>query len=153
MSETTILQKGDVLQKEALSASATTIYPGDLLEIDSAGAVKEHATAGGNARPVLVAIENGLQGDEVSEVYTAESLVQYIAPKSGDEVLLRLATSQTIAIGDRLESASAGLVQKHTPDGDSSQYVGSGYTDPVVAIAMEAVTTTTAIDYIWAMIA
>lgn len=148
MSERTIVQKGDMLQKEAAAASGSSIYPGDLLMLDSAGAVKEHDTAGGNVKPLKVAIEDGLQGNEVSEVYTAANIVQYVTPKSGDEVLLRLATSQVVAIGDKLESAGSGLVRKHTPADDSSQYEGTQYTDCIVGEALEAVTTTSAIDYI-----
>lgn len=151
MSKKTIVQKGDMLQKEAKAASASTIYPGDILIRDSAGAVKEHATAYGPVRPLKVAIEDYLQGNEVSEVYTAGNIVQYVTPKSGDEMLLRLATSQVIAIGDRLVSAGDGTVRKYVAQYDSD--IGEDYVDTVIGEALEAVTTTGSIDFILVEIA
>lgn len=146
MSERTIVQKGDVLQKEAIIAAGATVYPGDILQLDSAGKVKEHALAGGPVRPLKVAIEDALQGNEVSEVYTAANVCQYVTPKSGDEILFRLADSMTIIIGDRLVSNGDGTLKKYAQD--SSEAVNPDYPDPVVCVALEAVTTSGAVDYI-----
>ena len=117
------------------------ITPGMLVEIMSTGKVRKHATASGNVVPVMVAIEDELQGKAIDENYAATDKVQVITPRTGDILLLLLADGQNVAIGDALESDGLGHVQKHTVESWNSadaQVANSVYSRPIVGIALEA---------------
>lgn len=130
------------LEKVAVGA----ITPGMILEIDSAGEVQAHSTAGGNVMP-YVALEDELQGNGISDDYAADDQVQVLVAQRGDEINAILTTSQTIAVGDLLESAGDGTLQKHTPIDITDVYGTTPdkvYCRAVVGEATEAVTTTSA---------
>lgn len=142
MAFNTILLKGDPLRKEGKAGGAIT--PGHLIVENSSGNLVVHPTAGGNAQ-ALIAIEDALQGKEISGAYAANNRVQYVALRPGDEFYAILTTSQTIAIGDFLESNGDGTFRKHTPPTEASNGVMSAtelYYKAIVARAREAKTTT-----------
>lgn len=126
-------------QLEKTKVAYAAITPGMLLAYDStAGKVKAHATATGNAVPRMFALENEWEGENIDTAYAANDQVRvgYFGP--GDEVLGILADGQTVVIGDPLESNGAGFLQKHVPDVTDSDGGTTVYTEAVVAVALEA---------------
>lgn len=124
-----------VLEKPA----ATTIYPGDLVEVTSASALTPVASAGKVVGRAF-ALENPFAPDPtqsaLAQAYAANDQVQHTYAQSGDLVNARLAASQTVAVGDVLASSdTAGCLAKITVD--ATTLAGAP-----VAIAEEAVTTT-----------
>lgn len=137
----TIALKGQGIRKERVAAAGSTIFPGDLVDINSSGEVLEHATAGGNALPAF-AVENEVVGQEISEVYLAGDNVLYEVFHTGCEVYAWLAAGQDVAVGALLESATAGALRAHTPiaiDEGGAVNHGTVYFRGVVARALEAV--------------
>lgn len=129
-------REGEPLPKEGKAAAAIT--PGQLIKYDStAGQVIRHATAGGSAAKMF-AIEDSLQGKQISDDYAQNSRVQFVHAGPGDEINAILATSQTIAVGDYLESAGNGNLRKAS--GEESELPSS-----MIGIALEAVTTTSSV--------
>ena len=63
----------DVIEEMIADAA---IYPGMVVEMDSAAKVKVHATAGGNVVPVMVALEDELQGKGIDDAYATNDKVQ-----------------------------------------------------------------------------
>ena len=92
-----------------------TITPGMLIAEGSGGTVAAHASAGGNAIPMF-ALEDELQGKEISDTYVSGDQVQCWYPYRGDQVYAILKDGETIVVGDLLESAGDGTLQKHTAD-------------------------------------
>jgi hypothetical protein len=93
------------------------ITPGQLLELGStAGDVQRHSSAGGNALPVMVALNDYMQGKEIGTAYADNDMVQVLIPQRGDMLYMLIADGQNIAIGDPLESDGNGDLQKHTAD-------------------------------------
>jgi hypothetical protein len=93
----------------------------------------------------LVAIENALEGDDIADTYSSGERVQYVALRPGDEFYGILTTSQTILIGDFLESTGDGTFKKHVAPTEASNgvlTVDTLYYKAVVARAREAKTTT-----------
>lgn len=135
-----IIDDGSI-QKEALAGEAIT--PGALIEYSStAGDVVNHSTANGNAQRMF-AVESDLDGSEIgtvagSENYPNNAIVLYRIFQRGNEVYAILTTSQTVAIGDFLVSAGDGRLQEDTA---SSAGIVE-YAESIVAVAVEAVTTT-----------
>ena len=126
---------GNAVINEALSAAATAISPGYLVEETSAGEVQEHATAAGSAQK-LVALTNLPVGGGISDAYGAAETVRFGAFHSGQKVFLKLAaTAPAVVIGDTLESAGDGTIRKALTDAatDDTQR------NSVVAYAVEAV--------------
>ncbi len=116
--------------------AASEIIPGQLVQLDSTGKAKPHATAGGLAEKAF-ALEDELQGKGIDDAYVAGDRVQVMYARPGDEVYALLNTSATavnIAIGDFLESAGNGNLQKYGT-------VSATATLPPIAIALEALTT------------
>lgn len=123
---------------EEYVATAVAIMPGALLELTSAGLVQAHATAGGNCLPMF-ALEDELQGNGIDTTYAASARVQVWVPVRGEIVYARLADGQNVAVGDFLESAGAGSLQKYTADpGESNPNLGS----QIVGVAVEALNLT-----------
>jgi hypothetical protein len=102
------------------------IKPGHLLTINSDSETVVHASAAAKAAPV-VAIENSLIGSTIETAYAEGDLVRLWHLNSGDWFYGILEDGHTVAVGDLLESAGDGTLQK-----------GSGVP---VARAVEAVTT------------
>jgi len=145
MAYRTVVLKGDPIRKEIKAGGAIT--PGHLVERNTSGNVVVHPTAGGNYSPTF-AIEDSLQGKEITDAYATNNRVQVAFLSSGMEVAAILTTSQTIVIGDLLESAGNGTVRKHTVQAaDSVGALEAGEQIPTLLArlrAIEAVTTTVA---------
>lgn len=133
----TIKVKNYVNVMEELVANAA-ITPGHLVEVISTGKVQKHATA---ARPVLpmFAVEDELQGKTISDAYAATDQVQVWIPQRGDIVNAILKNGENVAIGDFLESAGAGELQKHVADVWASVNTGTIYLNQIVGVAVTAV--------------
>lgn len=99
------------IQAEAYANAAIT--PGQVLELLSTGKVQKQSTAGADLEGI-VAIEDYLQGNGVSDDYAADDVVLYRTFKKGQEVNLILADGEAVVIGDELEYALAGEVQAFT---------------------------------------
>jgi len=139
MAHRTIIAKqiGDMAQIERVAAAA--LNPGHVLELTAANKLQKHSSAGGNVVPLVVAIEDALQGKEVSQAYAAADVVRGWVPRSGDEVVVVLKDGENIAIGDVVESAGTGEVQEHTPDADDSAGdVTTIYSNQILGTALEA---------------
>jgi hypothetical protein len=107
----TIALKGCGVRKERVASEIIT--PGQLVEILSTDKVGRHNTALGRAQRA-VAVEDDLQGKEVSETYASAAIVQYNVFQPGDEVQVRIKNGEDIHIGDMLESDGDGALQKLT---------------------------------------
>jgi len=122
---------------EEIKSTAVAIIPGMLLELDStAGYVKAHATAGGNAMPMF-ALEDESQGKEITDSYVISSLIQVWFPGRGDQVYAILADGNEVEIGSFLESDGNGFLQLHAVDTASSQEAFTSYTNQIVAVSLE----------------
>lgn len=111
-----------------------TITPGMILELQSAGTVRAHNTAGGNVVPVMVALEDELQGKGIDDNYTSTNPVQIWIPHAGDVFYGILADGETIVKGDLLESKGDGTLRKYTDASDDQPRC-------LVGVALEAVDT------------
>jgi len=118
--------------------AAGVITPGHLLEIDSAGKVVVHNSAGGNVTP-LIALEDELQGRTIDTNFAALEPVQVWTAQRGEVAYMLLANGESVAIGDYLESAGDGTLQAHTADDASSDEAFTIYGNQLVGIALEAV--------------
>ena len=127
---TVISVKGDdFIQKEAIGNEA--LSPGHLLEQLSTGNVQKLSSVTvlvDDFKTVLIALENSVIGEGVTDAYASGDTVKYAAAKSGQEFLLRLpASAAAIVIGDALENSTDGTV------------ILNGGTNAAIAIAKEAV--------------
>ena len=120
----------DIFEEFVANAAIT---PGHLIELMSTGLVRVHSTASGNVLP-LFALENELEGEDIDDAYAAADQVQVWVPGRGDIVNAILADGQNIAIGDFLESAGDGTLQKYVADS-----TGVYYPAQIVGQAIEAV--------------
>ena len=126
---------GEPVNNEALSAAASAIKPGHLVEELAAGTVQEHSTAAVNAQK-LIALTDTPTGGTIDDAYAVGATVRYGAFNGGQKGFLRLAASAAaIVIGDALQSAGDGTVRIQTTDAatDDTQR------DSLVAYAVEAV--------------
>lgn len=114
--------------------AAGTITPGMLLELDSAGKVVAHNSAGENAL-LMFALEDELQGNDIDDDYSSGDMVHVWIPYRGDQVYALLADGETAAIGDFLESNGAGALQVYSAG--SAGVVE--YPNAIVGVATEAV--------------
>lgn len=122
--------------------AAAAITPGMLLEVTSAGKVQKHSGAGKTVA-MLIALEDELQGKEITDAYVAGDQVQCWVAGRGDVAYLRLQDGQSVVIGDFLESAGNGELRKvsRTPESwesNDSQQAKSQYDQHVVGVALEA---------------
>ena len=126
--------------QDEFTATAAVIKPGMLLQFHTDGKVKAHATANGDVTSKMFALEDELQGKEISNAYDASAKIQVWTATSGDYVYALLADGESVQIGDALESNGDGYLRKHVADsykfGDSS-HTDTIYTSPIVGIAME----------------
>jgi hypothetical protein len=124
---------------EEYTATAVAITPGYLLELTSAGLVQAHSSAGGNVAPPMFALEDELQGNGITDNITASAKVQVWIPYRGDMVYALLKDGENVAIGDLLESAGNGQLQKYVADAETSAGTTTIYGNQIVAVALEAV--------------
>lgn len=126
--------------------AASTLYPGNLLEITSAGKVQKHSGAGKTA-PALFALEDELQGKGIADYYSAADKVQVWVATPGEVVYARLADEETVVIGDFVESNGAGQLRKVSRSTESwesadAQAAKSLYDKHIVGQVLAAVDTT-----------
>lgn len=107
----TIVLKGCPRYEEAVASGV--ILPGQLGKIDNAGKILRHSTAGGAAEKLFVR-EDALQGKTVDDAYAVDDQVGYVCAKAGDEIAVVLDAAENVVIGDGLESAGNGNLQKLT---------------------------------------
>ena len=145
-----VVVKGDPISKEATAAEAIT--PGHLVELNTSGNLKKHATAGGNAIPRF-AVENSDIGDGVDDAYAQNDNVKFVVARPGDEIQALMAASQNIAIGDALVSNGDGTLKEYSAESVSvdlskttSTYTETIYDTTIVGYALEANASTTAGD-------
>jgi hypothetical protein len=119
---------------EELVANAA-ITPGMLVEVMTTGKVRAHADQNGNAVP-LFAMEDELQGKDITDAYAAGDRVQCWRPLPGDEVNALLVDGASVHIGDFLVSNGDGYLREFV-GGDS----GTAEELPleIVAVAKEAI--------------
>lgn len=123
----TISLKGEHVLKERKANAAIT--PGDLVEVMSTGNIRRFALAGQAAQRAF-ALEQDLIGRGVDDDYAAGEQIRYGVFTVGAEVYAWLATGESCAIGDFLESAGNGKLQVQSTPVEMSN----------VGIALEAVT-------------
>jgi hypothetical protein len=116
-----VVKGGDLTNREEFKSNGA-ITPGQLLEQDSAGDVKRHATAGGN-QSRLFALEDYTWGKDIDDDYADNVQAQCIWARRGDVINALLADGQNVAIGDKAESAGDGDLQKHAADSGAAPVV------------------------------
>lgn len=131
-----VLEGENLVIREAIANAVMT--PGHLIELMSTGKVRVHANAAQNAVPMF-AVEDDLQGKDITDAYAAAARVKYVIPRRGDVIYALLADGQSASIGDFLESAGDGTLQVHAADIAESAEAQTIYTMPIVAQAIEAV--------------
>lgn len=139
MAKNTIKIKSYGNVQEEFTATAAAITPGMLVEMDSAGLIKAHATAVGNVMP-MVAIEDALQGKTIDDAYDASGKIQVWIPQRGDIALMIPVDGTAIAVGDLLVSNGDGRLKKYVVTVDSAADVETIYDRIIVGQALEAVT-------------
>lgn len=128
----TIILKGDPARDEAIANAAIT--PGNLIELLSTGKVQKQATAAVPAQ-AMFAIEDEMQGNDLTDDYSAADLVQYAVFKKGQWVHAILADGEAAVIGSKLESNGSGELRVQDTNSDGT------LTNPeaILGIAREAV--------------
>lgn len=107
---------GDYVQEEAVAGEAG-IYPGMLCKLNSSGELIKHADAGGVlGDEVLIALEDALQGNLISTVYTSGDVATYMIPQKGTQFYGYVAAGPgtAIIIGDKMISNGAGFFKETT---------------------------------------
>ncbi len=123
----------DRYDEKVAAGGATMITPGYLVILDSTGKAAIHATAYGGG-PVMVAIEDAIQGGTVDTAYATGDTVRLHLPQNADELYMFLgATAGTAAIGSVLASK-----------GDGTLIVSSAGTGGIKFTSLEAVAAGTA---------
>jgi hypothetical protein len=133
-----IKKYSDIIE-EYVADTGATITPGMLLKLADTGKVVPHDVAGGSAEKIF-ALEDELQGRGIDDNYVDGDPVQCWVAGRGDQVYAILTTSQTVAIGDLLESNGDGHLREYT--GTSAG--AAEYPESIVGVALEAATTTSA---------
>lgn len=122
------------INKEFLAGG--TITPGMLLKLGSGGTVTAHGAEGGTVAPVMFALEDELQGKEITDTYASTDPVQCWICVPGEEVYAILADNNDIDIGDLLQSKGDGTLEEY--EGSDS----AANDESIVGMALEAVDTT-----------
>ena len=124
MSNTIKIKKyADIVEEYDAGAAIT---PGMLIALGSAETVAAHASAGGNVTPIMIALEDELQGKDVDDAYASGDKVQCWIAGRGDIAYMILADGENVVIGDALESNGAGYLQKHVADVESFESAEAG---------------------------
>lgn len=108
MSFNTILLKGDTREfQEKIAAGVIT--PGMLIELTSGDEVQANSTAADASPGAFFAMEDSLQGREITAAYSIGEIVKYISTVPSEEVYP--IANAAIAVGDKVESAGNGKLQ------------------------------------------
>ena len=104
-----ILIHGDGRRQDREAAEA--INPGALVQLLAADTVQANDVVAGNIAK-LVAVEDDLQGNDITDAYATGDRVQFDSCAAGDERRLIVEDgSAAIVIGDRVEAVAGGEVQ------------------------------------------
>lgn len=114
MAKNTIKLKNYSDVMEEYTTTAATVLPGCFVELTSAGLVQKHGTAKGGLYPPMVVCEDELRGKSIDDAIAASSKAQVWIPYRGDVVNAWLKDGENVAVGDKLESAGDGTLQKYT---------------------------------------
>jgi len=117
--------------REAVAVGA--ILPGHLIEYDSSLEVQVHSTASGNQQR-MIAVEDGQQGKDCTDAYSADDIVFFRTFLPGDEVQMRVKNGESINKSDLVESAGNGEIQLYAVDS-----TGIYYPMQIVGQALETV--------------
>lgn len=128
---TTIIAGGNGDYVEAVPAAAFS--PGHLVEWTSAGKLQKNSASGGRCEK-LIAIENDLEGEGVSDAYATTDRARAFVPYPGAKCRVKIANGQNVAIGNKLCSNGDG--QFRNVKTDSS---GTIVEDYAICVALEAV--------------
>ena len=110
------------------------ISPGNILELNDDNEVLKHATENGAlVHGKLIAVEDALQGHEVTDAYAAADVVMVAVADSGSEWNLLIAAGTVLTIGEELVSDGEGCLM-------SADDLDSGTTAVVIATALEEFT-------------
>lgn len=131
--KTVYLRQGQSQRVQIERVANAAITPGHLIELMSTNKFRVHATVGGSVTPLLFAMEDENQGNDIDDAYAATDLVIGIIPQRGDFIQAILKDGENVAIGDKLESAGSGLLQKHVHDDSNDPHIE----EQIVGIAME----------------
>lgn len=123
-----IILRGDPQISEAIAAAASSIKPGYLIEVTSAGTVRPEQSASTDRLPATFAIEAGYLGGDIDDVYADGQTITYAHCKSGDRVYAWLDDNIAITAGAFLQSAGNGALKADA-------------TGMAIARALETVTT------------
>jgi hypothetical protein len=129
---------GQVHFKEAPANG--TVTPGDFLERATDGDLQRQATSE-VAGPKLIALENDLEGDSISDDYASGDNVRAAYLKPGDEVYAFVpASAAAIVIGDHLVFDGTGCVIKGDKVAATALALSTAntYTDAAVNTAVNA---------------
>lgn len=102
---------GDFRREEKIAAG--TIKPGYLVERTSADKLQAHSTAQGVAERLVAEIDL-LQGNTLTDDYSADDLVSANVELPGNVCQMYLKAGENVAIGADLESAGDGTLQAVT---------------------------------------
>lgn len=143
MAHKTITIQGDGIRREFVGSGEIT--PGHLVEITSATAdtVKAHDSADQNAYP-LFAVEDDLQGKEISDVYADGKRVQANMFSPGDVIFGLVTNGQTGTKGNFAVSGGDGGLKNLTAitsnsDGTFDEGGETIYTNAIVGVFLETV--------------
>ena len=125
---------GSLIHSEAITAAASAVIPGDLVELTASGELQGHSTSDGTAQK-LVALTNLCTAGTIDKQYSAGETARYGAAHSGQESYMWLATSQVATLLTPLSSNGDGSLKVATVS--DATLAGS-----IVAYPLEAVTTT-----------
>lgn len=129
---TVVLKSFAHVRKEGVAGGAIT--PGHLIKRDSDGEFVVHNVAGGMAAKTF-AVENELEGQDISDAYEENDVVFYHHCQPGEEVYAFVDNGQTVTRGDYLESSADGSLRKHS----NASAAVSEYAHCIVAQALETV--------------
>lgn len=139
MSYNTVVLRGELGKRhEEAKAASGSIKPGYLVEYDGSGEIVPHSKRGGKA--ALVAKEDAIQGNTMSDVYTDGDPVLMHRMMRGDKLVGCVAGgAAAIALNDLLQSAGNGTIEK-AADGQLL------YSNVAASAAITASSTETAFD-------
>lgn len=105
----TIQIRGDFQRYEALTSA--NVYPGEIVELASGGTVAPCNNEGTFCEKAF-AVEDALQGNDVTDVIASGNLCQFNVQEPGNIVQARVQDGQHIEIGDVVYCGTAGRVRK-----------------------------------------
>jgi len=111
-------------QHEEYEAGEAGIYPGMLLNINSSANVIKHAISEVQC-VVILAEEDALQGEEVTDVYTSGEEVMCIIPGKGSVVNCLVESGQNVLPGNYLTSGGNGLFIEAETESSGSLNAGA----------------------------